>query len=705
MDEKRITRLSYLDALPLHPPPERLESLSSYVMRQAEANGIVEIRALHKLMGVVLNKTEKLGDYPHRFFGAVSLRTACSELHLQATTLYHAGKKFGRSTKANALSRFFHGSLGEQLRYCPSCLSSSAYYPLTWRFIALAGCDAHHCRLLDRCGHCGEHIPLFAIPARLGMCPKCENALFDCQAEMLSQQEREDVHKRTVDLEYLLSPQDWEEREEIARAIGWRLKQFREAKRYTVEHIADVLTESVRTLRELERGTKEKRAPFQLYLRYIDYLDLTLQELCAQDFDLPTKRGQETKPKQERFVPRDSVQAKRQQRERDLLTLAQKTVQDFRGRGVSFTVGSLCRELHMAPQNLRNYPSIKSLFEELAKEQREEQARQRQHLEDELIGQVKQAALDLGRGGQAISEKILAAYLQRPISQLRRLPRVNLLLKQLLGKAKSPSGEFDESLIVDRMNNAIADMRAGGQIATLKGISKSVGLSVHRLEQLPRLKEMLRQAAEDGRLRQRNQSQLRCQEIVERIQKVKEELRVSGQIVSLKEFAQLVGLSPVILSRFEPVRQLLSSVVEEYRRDGPQRAQQRERELLEQVRQAIAHLQESGQRVTQRAIGRLIGLSDASLIYYHGFKVLYRQVIEERRLVMEQQARQREEILLERTHEAIQQLHKQGERLTPQSIARMIGLSRNSLRKYPRIDALFQELGEARCNGRDEHSS
>jgi transcriptional regulator with XRE-family HTH domain len=703
MNEVSIVDLSYLDALPTHPQPEPLESLSSYIMRIAEANGYDQIRTLYKLMGIYITKAEQFSDYPHQFFGEVSLRTACPEPRLLETTLYYAGKKFGRSSQPNALSRFFHGSVGEYLRYCPSCLSKAkvAYYPLPWRFLALAGCDAHRCRFLDRCGHCGEHIPLFAIPARLGICPHCENALRSCQAEMLSQQEREVVHQRTIDLEYLLSPQGWEERDEVARAIGWRLKEIREARCSTIEHIADVLTESVRTMRELERGTKDKRAPFQLYLRYIDYLDLTLRELCAQDFNPPAKRGQKVKPEKERFVSRDNVQAKRRQRERDLLVLAQKTAQDFRDRGVSFTIRSLCRELHMAPINLRNYPSIKSFFEELAKERREEQARQRQHLEDELIQQVKQAALDLERGGQALSEKVLAAYLQHPISQLRRLPRVNILLKQLVGKAKSSFGELDESLIVDRVNNAIADLRAGGQIVTLKGISESVGLSIHRLEQFPRLKEMLRQAAEDGRLRQGNQFQLRCQEIVERVQKVREELHISGQTVPLKEFAQLVGLSPVILSRFEPVRRLLSAVVEEYRRDGPQRAQQRESELMEQVRQAIAHLQESGQRVTQRAIGRLVGLSDVGLTYYPGFKVLYRQVIEERRQVMEQQAEQREAILLERVHEPIQQLEQQGEALTLQSIARLIGMSANSLWKYPRINAQFKQLREARRSGRN----
>ena len=706
MNEARIIQLfSYIDTLPLHSQPERLESLSSYIMRIAEDNGYDEIRTLDKLMSIDINKAEQFGDYPHQFFGEVSLRTACSEPHLLATTLYYAGKKFGRSAQANALSRFFHGSLGEHLRYCPSCLSRRAYYPLTWRFLALTGCDTHHCRFLDRCGYCGEHVPLFTIPAKLGLCPHCENALHYCRAEMLPQQEREVVHQRTIDLEYLLSPQGWEEADEIARTIGWRLKKIREERHYTVEEIAEVLTESVRTVRELERGTKEKRAPFQLYLRYTDCLGLTLQGLCTQGFNPPSKRRQKLRREQERFTSRNNVQTKRLQREHDLLDLVQKTVQDYRDRRVSFTISSLCRNLHMAPQNLRTYPSIKSLFEEVAKELREEHARQRQHLEDELIEQVKQAALNLEGGGQAISEKALAEYLQRPISQLRHLPRVNTLLKQLLGKAKSSSEQLDESLVVDRVINAIVDLRAFGQTVTLKGISESVGLSLHRLKQFPRIKDMLRQIAEDGHFHQGDQYQLRCEEIVARVQKIKEELRASGQVVSLKEFAQLVGLSPAILSRFAPVRPLLSTVVEEYRRNGPQRAQQRGSELIERVRQAVAHLRENGQRVTQRAVGQLVGLSDAGLIYYPDFKILYRQVIEERRRVMKQQAEQREEMLLERIHEAIQRLQHQKELLTLQNIARTIGMKVNTLRKYPRVNALFKQLRETRRSGGNERPS
>jgi len=72
---------------------------------------------------------------------------------------------------------------------------------------------------------------------------------------------------------------------------------------------------------------------------------------------------------------------------------------------------------------------------------------------------------------------------------------------------------------------------------------------------------------------------------------------------------------------------------------------------------------------------------------------------------MEQRAEQREEMLLERIHEAIRGLQQQQEPLTLQSIARMIDMKVNSLRKYPRINALFKQLREARRRSGSERPS
>jgi hypothetical protein len=43
---------NYLDVLPLHPPPKRLESLTSYLARIANVNGIQFLADLSKLFDV-----------------------------------------------------------------------------------------------------------------------------------------------------------------------------------------------------------------------------------------------------------------------------------------------------------------------------------------------------------------------------------------------------------------------------------------------------------------------------------------------------------------------------------------------------------------------------------------------------------------------------------------------------------------------------
>lgn len=705
MDELQISCLYYLDTLPLHPQPEHLESLLSYIMRIAEANGIYEIRTLYKLLEIRIDNVKHFGDYSLRFFRKFALRTTCSESRLLATTLHYAGKKFGRSTQSNALSRFFHGSLSDYVRYCPLCLSKSVYYPLTWRFLTLTGCHVHHCRLLDCCGHCGQYIPQFAIPSRVGVCPLCAKELFRYPAEILSQQERKIVKQRITDLEYLLSPQGWEEGDEIARIIGWRFKKIREERQFSIQQTAEALSESVRTIRHLERGTKEKKTPFQLYLRYADYLDITLQIIFTYAFNPPSKHRQKKEAEQERFASnKKEEQTRRQKREHDLLDLVQKALQYFRDLGVPLTINTLCKRIHMTLPNLKTYPSIKSLLDEVSNSLREERRKRRQQLEDEMIEQVEQAVLYLRSCGQVLTEKTIGEYLHRPTDQLRRLPRVNALLKRTLGKAKATSGQpsqIDEDLIINRVCKAIADLKTSGKSVTQKNISNFAGMSLYKLEQFPRVKSILKQVTDDGRLHRRNQSQLHYQEIIERAQKIREQLQVSGQLVTAKEFAELVGLSPHALRHYAQVRPFLSAVIEEYRLNGPQRFLQRESELIEQVHQAMGYLQENGQRVTQQAVGQLVGFSDAGLVYYPGFKRLYQQVMEENRRAIEQQAQRREEMLIESINDAKLQLQQQQKPLTLRNIARMVGMNVNSLRKYPRIDALFKELREDRRCGEE----
>jgi hypothetical protein len=56
----------YFDVLPLHPPPEYLEALTSYLMRLAELNGISSMDGLSALCFPHQDRriTRDIADYP-----------------------------------------------------------------------------------------------------------------------------------------------------------------------------------------------------------------------------------------------------------------------------------------------------------------------------------------------------------------------------------------------------------------------------------------------------------------------------------------------------------------------------------------------------------------------------------------------------------------------------------------------------------------
>lgn len=685
-----MIELHYMDALPLHPPPRSFESLSSYLMRLAEENAVSELRTFAKLMGITVGYGEHFGDYPHRFTRELILRTTCTESQLLATTLYYIGKKFGRSTQPNALSRFFNGSVGKYLRYCPLCLSESAYYSLTWRFLSLSGCHTHQCHLLDCCGNCKEPIPLFTIPSRVGICPTCGEDLRASHAEVLSEQEVQRVYQQIAELEFFLSPQHEQQasnHDNMARAIGAQFRKLRQERHDTKEHVAEILGIPVRSIASIEQGVKECNMLFQTYMRYAEYLEVTLQVTWTAALAEGPKTNKRTTYQKKDVHNSRLKQARRQQREEELLKKVQIVIEELKSLKQPVTITSISRLAQVSIPTLRMYPAVKAVLEQIA----DEREKQRQQREEEVVEQVQQAIVYLNNSEQVISVQAISECVHLSEPQLWRLPSVKALLKQVLGKkfARKQMDCGSEQIIVEQVQKVIAELKASGQTPSQEKICRGVGISLYKLLQYPLIKTLLKQVADEERLQRREQSRLRSQEVVERVQQAIEQLRALKLLVSRKAIGELVGLSPTALHRYAAVRPLLANVVEEYQQRAPQ---QREQEVMEQVRQAIRHLQENGQPITQRSIGNLIGLSDTALLYYPSVKRLYNQIREENQQTREQQAQQREEQLLAEIQNAMHQLSNQQERVTLRNISRLVGMSVTSLRKYPRINVLFGQI-------------
>ena len=284
----------YFDALPLHPQPEYLESLTSYLMRLAELNGISSIDGISTLCFPHQDRriTRDIADYPPVSFGQLIIACTCSEAMLRTTTFFHLAAKFGRSTRPQPVSRFLSGCISQYLRYCPTCVTEQQvpYYLLSWRFLMLTCCWKHRCRLLDTCKHCSEPMPLFTSPFKLGNCPKCLRSLVLCTTTLVTDEAEIEAAARVQDeIVFLLTPQLWEASSaSIIKLVGRHLAHGRQAKRLTAVEIANQIEVTTTVVEGIERGNfQNKGATFQSYIKYANYLGLSLKEVFRDVIDAP----------------------------------------------------------------------------------------------------------------------------------------------------------------------------------------------------------------------------------------------------------------------------------------------------------------------------------------------------------------------------------------------------------------------------------
>src|SRR6266480_2252170 len=205
----------YFDVFPLHPPPEYLESLTSYLMRLAELNGISSIDGISALCFPNQDRriTRDIADFPPTSFSDLTRVGVWSEEILRTTTFFHLAAKFGRSTLPQPMSRFLSGCVGQYLRYCPVCFAEQRvkHYLLSWRFLMVTCCRKHKCQLLEKCGQCNEVIPLYRSPFTVGNCPRCQQSLKQCATSLISDEaELESSIHAHDDIVFLLTPRQWE---------------------------------------------------------------------------------------------------------------------------------------------------------------------------------------------------------------------------------------------------------------------------------------------------------------------------------------------------------------------------------------------------------------------------------------------------------------------------------------------------------------
>lgn len=451
----------------------------------------------------------------------------------------------------------------------------------------------------------------------------------------------------------------------------------------------------------MERGGAEQGAPFHLYVQYADYLGVSLQDVFDDTDASPAEQEESLPPKTFITVTSQPPDLARRQREGELIERLQEAIPQLEALGKPIMTRTISQFVGLTRQGLQQYPALKALWEQTARELRAASEKRKQQREDELVGRVQEAIAALIALRQYPSQEAIGQLVHMSPGGLRYYPRVRALMKESMDRlylTRAFRNRLPEEVTVERVQAALLHLQSSKQSITLKQISDMVGLSLHRLRLYPKVEATLDGIAEEGLFQRRQQAILHEQSLAEQVREAIQQLHDQGQPVSRQAVGGLIGLTPRALAKYHLVRPLLSQVVEEYRNDRPRRTKQRESELLEQVRQVIKQLQEQGRPITQKAVSQRLGLTAQALMYYPRFRKIYHKVVEENKRARRRQAQQREAALVERVQAAILQLSKEGKSLTFQNIKRQVGMSVAGLKRYPRVKVLLQQIADGGRN-------
>lgn len=411
------------DVLPVHPQPHHLETLTSYVTRLAQANGI---QTAHELKQVVFPNRNIQGvlamkDLPPKTYDRLPEASNCAETMLQNLTLAHLSTRFSHDTTPLAVGVFLMEALAGKLRYCPLCLQSEdPYYVLPWRFPYLKGCPKHGCYLLEQCSFCGKAIPFLAKPLRIGYCSFCGAALCSGEIQSMRDDERRKANIRYNDLVFLLSPMPVDQ-EPVP--IGPRLAYWRNRQGKTIETIAEQIKQNRITAQSIERVSPDRGTSFPNYLAYSECLGLTFEELFTTD--LPPDiwiRPKHISPEEWLVLT-----------EERLVYQMEQAIADLKAQGQIVSRVKVASRIGETTDKLKRFPKSRALFEKIEQAKRITRRQRNEAVEKILMARVEQAIQELGAADLPVNPITISKHIGKTVFSVpaSRYPRLRAMMDEV----------------------------------------------------------------------------------------------------------------------------------------------------------------------------------------------------------------------------------------------------------------------------------
>ncbi len=289
-DNDRITQNApwFFDVLAYRPPPYQGECLSGYLLRLAQANGVVSFWDFISDLFPTWRGRQRISvlrwEYPVDNWGRIPLRTQLSLADLRKLTVAPWIEKFRHPlvlSESDYLSpgHFLRGVVHSYLQVCPLCLQEQPYLRLMWRLAPVQVCLHHSCQLQTKCHECGAPLSDAGGLQRYLHCAMCDADLCGLPVVSASEESLATQQRRQDDLQFLLdpdvklvklsNPHNEEAREDLRQAIGLKFRYLRYQSGHSSGHMAQVVGVSKQMIGSLELG---ERTPLPLYLAYLEVL-------------------------------------------------------------------------------------------------------------------------------------------------------------------------------------------------------------------------------------------------------------------------------------------------------------------------------------------------------------------------------------------------------------------------------------------------
>jgi len=374
----------------------------------------------------------------------------------------------------------------------------------------------------------------------------------------------------------------------------------------------------------------------------------------------------------------------------EMLEKVQKAIQLLEGRQELVTYQSVSQIVGIPSQRFAYYPQAQTLLKRHA--QYQNQMTQRVRLrEDEIVAGVQRAIQQLEENQQRVTMNAVCRIVGISPSCFTTYPCIKALLDQRAdhrSRIQLEKAIQRENELFLHVEEAIRELRSLNRQVTQKAIAALVGMQPNSMKQYPRVRSVLAENAGVYHHNTRTHSQEREGELVARVAAAKDLLESSGQVVTQRAIARMVGLGPRSFMRYPKVRMLIPPQKNISRLRSVQ-ASPAEDKLIFDVEKAMQQLDAQGLTVTMPRVSASLGISPMMLLRYP-------RVLSSVKEVAKDQARkryeQREDELVQTAYTTIQRLRELGHPINFTAVAKAMQRSASSLRYYPKIRSLVEQI-------------